>query len=68
MANSGETSKRMAKSAARFLALSDDERCQWIESKVNWKTVASWAASLVSQAPNRVELQAEIRRMRRAKK
>jgi hypothetical protein len=60
--NSGETSKRVLRTAAAFLALDEDERIQWIESKLNWPTVVSWAASLTSQAPDRKKAKKKRRR------
>jgi hypothetical protein len=53
MAKSGQTSKKVVKSAAAFLAMTDDQRVAWLDSKLNYVTVASWAASLVNQAPNK---------------
>lgn len=59
MSKSGQTSAKVLKTAAAFLAMNDNQRIAWMENKLNWKTVASWAASLVTQAPNK-DLYADI--------
>lgn len=50
---SGETGKKVVKTAATFLAKNEAERQAWICNAFNWPTIAGWAASLTGQAPNR---------------
>lgn len=53
MAKSGQTSKKVVKAAALFLAADVNDQVKWLQNPWNHKIIVGWAASLVSQAPNK---------------